>query len=217
MTCQSPSNAFDICPTQAEIVPQLLALLPRGRAFNTHDGGPQPGTTIWAFFNALANVWAWVNQRICALKLEFFCATCDETRDLWMAEYGLPDGCDPYPDLCAKVAAIGGNQCAYYQQVAAQAGWAISCSIFGPNCGGLLGNALLGAASLGGGVQPAMLRITVSLSGSPAYQGGYHTPSLFGRMQLGMPLTCAPDISALQCLLARITRAHCALVYEETP
>jgi hypothetical protein len=30
-----------------------------------------------------------------------------------MAEYGLPDGCDPFPDLCTKVAAIGGTRCEY--------------------------------------------------------------------------------------------------------
>jgi hypothetical protein len=36
-------------------------------------------------------------------------------------------------------------------------------------------------------------------------------------MQAGMPLACAPDISPLQCLLARIVRAHCVIVYQTTP
>ncbi|HEY1942793.1 MAG TPA: hypothetical protein VGH40_11780 [Roseiarcus sp.] len=217
MTCQSPSNAFDICPSQEEIVSQLLLELPRGRAWSTHDGLPQPGTTIWAFFNALANVWAWVNQRICALKLEFFCATANETMDLWMAEYGLPDGCDPFPDLCAKVAAIGGNQCEYYQTVAARAGWSISCGRDGSDCGALAGAALAGLAVTGGSPAAATLLITVSLSLSSAYGGLYRTPPFAGLMQAGMPLACAPDISPLQCLLARITRAHCALIYQTTP
>jgi uncharacterized protein YmfQ (DUF2313 family) len=218
MSCANGSDAFDICPTQEQIVPQLIALLPRGRAWRTHEGGDlQADSPRWKFFNALAAVWAWVNQRLCALKKEFFCASCDETRDLWMAEYGLPDGCDPYPDLCAKVAALGGNQCAYYAAVAARAGWAIACSRDGSACGALAGTALAGLAVAGAAPPAATLLIVVSLSGSPAYGAAYQTPPLAGLMQAGMPLACAPDISPLQCLLARIVRAHCVIVYQTTP
>jgi uncharacterized protein YmfQ (DUF2313 family) len=215
--CPPAGPSLDICPTQDEILPQLLALLPRGRAWATSDGLPQPGSTIWNFWNAYAFVLAWLNQRICALKREFFCATCSETRDLWMAEYGLPDGCEPYPDLCTKVAAVGGDQCAYYAEIAARAGWQIACSVYGSGCGALAGCALSGLAQAGGSPPAATLTIVVSLSGSPAYGGLYQTPPLAGLVQAGMPLACPPDLTPLECLLVRILRAHCVVVYQTTP
>ena len=137
------------CPTLAEVLASALKLLPKGRAWQTHEGGPappldrgfnpgafdndafstrsKPGSTLFRFWKAVAACFTFVTQRLCDLRLEFWCATHKETHDLWMAEYGLPDLCDPFPDLCTNVAAIGGTRCEYYAAIAARSGWSISC------------------------------------------------------------------------------------------
>lgn len=246
MTCPTPGTGLDICPTREEIVPQLIAMLPRGRAWGTHDGGPFRGSTAHQFWTAVAEVWAEVNARICALAPEFFCATQVETHDTWMEEYGLPDGCDPYPDLCTKVAAVGGTRCEYYTAIAARAGWSITCTDVNDACGVQAGSMKAGCATVGRGLRAAVLAITVSLSGSPAYVGGAPSaspasspavplplagrfyaggslacantgglaPPFAGALQAGKQLSCPPDISALECLLARIVGAHILIHYE---
>ena len=117
----------------------MLALLPRGRAWSTHDGGPFPGDRLYQFWTAVAAVFEYANQRMCDLRREFFCATESETNDAWLADYGLPDDCDPYPDLCAKVAAIGGARCEDYAAIAARAGWDIECIVTTSSCGATAG------------------------------------------------------------------------------
>ena len=201
MACPTPGTGLDICPTREEIVPQLLALLPRGRAWGTHDGGPFPGSTAYSFWTAVADVWAWVNAAICALAPEFFCATQEVTHDTWMEEYGLPDGCDPYPDLCTKVAAIAGTRCEYYTAIAARAGWSVACVDTNDACGVQAGRMQAGCATLGSGLVAGILAISVSLSSSPAYVGGAPNSSeaaspavalpLAGRFYAGGTLACA--------------------------
>lgn len=259
MSCQSLSAPLDICPTADEITPQLIALLPRGRAWGTHDGGPFPGTVLWRFWYAVATVLAFFNARACALLLEYFCRTATETHDTWLLEYGLPDGCDPFPDLCTKVAAIGGTRCDYYRAVAAQAGWSITCTDLNDACGSKAGNAYAGCSMAGRGLPPKVLLITVLLPDSPAHVGGSPAPSnpgasartsaglappFAGRLEaggllscpgtgdvavlatcdVGIPLAgalfsgarlgCPPDLSTLECLLARIVAADVHLIYE---
>jgi uncharacterized protein YmfQ (DUF2313 family) len=217
MTACNGVPSSDICPTQDEIIPQLLALLPRGRAWRTHAGTPEPTSTIYKYWYALADVWAWVNQRICALRKEFWCATASETIDLWMAEYGLPDGCDPHPDLCTKVAALGGVTCDYFASIAARAGWSITCEAYDAGCGAMAGCAFAGGSMAGLGLGASTLLIIVSLGASPAYQGSYQTPPMAGALFAGAPLACAPNIVGLQCLMARIVGAHIVVLFETTP
>lgn len=200
----------DICPTKDDIVPQALALLPRGRAWQTHDGGPYTGSTLRQFWTAIAAVVEFANRRICDLRAEFWCATRAETNDLWLAEYGLPDACDPFPDLCTKVAALGGSTCEYYTEVARLAGWAIRCTDTG--CGDVAGCALAGIA-LPGGRTGGSIVIEVDLSESPAYEGGYSTQPYAGALQAGLPLACPPDISPLACILERVVHAHIRVDY----
>ena len=197
--CSPASTPLDICPTQDEITPQLLALLPRGRAWDTHDGGPYPGSTSYQFWQAVASVWEWVNGRICALALEFFCASQSETNDLWMEEYGLPDGCDPFPDLCTKVAAIGGTRCDYLTAISARAGWAVSCYDTANGCGGKAGRARAGGAMAGRNPRPGTVVIRVDIRNSPAFRGtlppppGTIAPRLArkaGRAMAGQALAC---------------------------
>ena len=171
MSCAAEVQALDICPTADEITPQLLALLPRGRAWSTHDGGPHPGTPAYGFWYSVASVWEWVNGRICALAEEFTCGRQSETHDVWMEEYGLPDGCDPFPDLCTKVAAIGGTRCEYYVAIAARAGWAISCSDTNSGCGGKAGRARAGCSQSGRNPKSGTIVIRIDLAHSPAFQG----------------------------------------------
>lgn len=216
MSCPPAGPSLDICPTQDEIIPQLLALLPRGRAWRTHeriDGDAK--SWIYRYFYSLANVWAWVNKRICDLRKEFFCATARETLDLWMAEFGLPDGCDPFPDLCAKVAAVGGTRCDYYAAIAARAGWSIDCANTGQSCGAQVGCSQVGCSQTGGSILPGAMAITVSLSKSTAFGAGAQTQPKAGILQAGMPLACVPDISALECLITRVVGAHALVTYEE--
>lgn len=204
----------DRCPTQAEILPQLLALLPRGRAWGTHEGGPLPDSVLVRFWNSAASVFEFANARICALREEFFCATRSETADLWDLDYGLPDPCDPFPDLCAKVAALGGSRCEYFVGIAAAAGWVISCPD-GVTCGARArsrsakaGRFRPGTRSLSG-----ILKIDVDLGASSAYVGPRGRRPLAGHIRAGNRLVCPPDISALRCILERVAPAHVRIVY----
>lgn len=236
-TCKSVRAAPLRCPSKQECLAAILALLPKGRAWQSHEGGPlsgidrgfspdafnrgafstkaRPASVLMQFWAAVAEVVAFVNQRFCDLRLEFWCATQVETRDLWMREYGLPDECDPFPDLCSKVSAIGGSRCEYYAAVAARAGWAIACTDGFNSCGTLVGS----RHSLAGRQRPgrrraAKLLIQVFLAESPAFTGVAHKPARAGRLRAGRRLGCEPNLNGLQCLLARIVHAEVQLDYE---
>jgi hypothetical protein len=223
------------CSTRLQRFRQMLQLLPRGKAWQTGEPAgqaytvtmAQPGfaqtglfqtldrplTVMHAFFSAAADFFSQLEQMLCALRLEFWCATQTQTNDLWLAEYGLPDACDPFPNLCAKVGAFGGTRCDYFSAVAAQAGWSISCdNVFSAICA-MFGTYQLGEVGLGGQGGAATIQVTVRLSESPAYQGRIETLPQLGAFQLGGLLTCAPDISPLICLLDRIVPAHVAVNY----
>jgi hypothetical protein len=233
--CQSTRPAPFRCPTLDEIINATRALLPRGRGWQTHEGGPRPGAEIafqpsgfqggafatgyrppsilYRFWKSIAVLLFYVNARLCDLRLEFWCATHRETHDLWMAEYGLPDACDPFPDLCTKVAAQGGTRCEYYASVAARMGWAIDCveSVF--NCGSRTCSRA-GKARAGSVQKAAVLKLIVHLNSSPAYHGGRATRSLAGRMRAGRRQSCGPDLSPLICVMERIVHAEIQVAYE---
>ena len=131
-----------------------------------------------------------------------------------MREYGLPDACDPNPDLCAKVAATGGADCAYYQAVAARGGWSIQCEpLFSAICF-QFGLFQFGNVGFGGQGGASTIRIIVDLENSPAFQGLIQTQPQFGAFQFGNTLNCAPDITPLVCLLDRILHAHVVVIYQ---
>lgn len=233
-SCEAARPAPLRCPTDAEVLESALALLPQGRAWQSNEGGPAPGygvgfdpggfrdgafattskqgSILRAFWKAVADVYAFVNTRLCALRLEFWCATQSETRDLWMAEYGLPDACDPFPDLCTKVAALGGARCEYFNEIVSRVGWTIDCDDQSASCGDQMGCSVMGAAQMGA-AKANTLRITVHTHESPAYTSGPQTPPLMGLMQMGMPITCGPDITPLECLIDRIAPAHVTIEY----
>lgn len=209
MTCASARPAPLRCPTKPECLEAALSLLPRGRAWDNHDGGPWPDSVLYRFWNSIAEFMEFVHARWCALLPEFFCRTAAETRDLWNAEYGLPDPCDPFPDLCTKVGAIGGASCSYLQEIARSAGWEIECretSVLA--CGDCAGCAETGCAMPGGVPQSGGFSIVVHLGDSPAFLGGGRREPYVGEIFAGDALACPPDIAALKCLMARVLHAH---------
>lgn len=217
MSCAPNPADADRCPTQAEIVTQLVALLPSGRAWGQSDGVLPTTSIVYRFWNSVAAVFEHANQRICALREEFFCATATETKDRWLVEYGLPDACDPFPDLCAKVGAIGGQTCAYFVSVAAAVGWTVTCRTDEATCGAFVGQGRAGRAVPGRGPIAGIIELDVDLGASDAFTGVVATPPRTGRMRAGMRLSCGPDVSSLRCVLERVIPAHCTLVLNLIP
>lgn len=230
------------CPSPAEVLTATLALLPRGRAWQNHEGGPLderiPGfaaigfdddgfsttrttaSILRQYWTAVSQVIYFVTLRICQLREEFWCASHKETHDLWMQEYGLPDACDPFPELCAKVAAIGGTRCEYYTFIAERAGWRLLCfdgrNVCGVRAGS--GRAQAGKASPGRPQSASYMRVVVDLGNSPAVTVAFRdkTPKA-GRLRAGQRLTCFAtfaDIAPVECLLARVVHAEVEIVYE---
>ena len=226
-----PATRAFRCPTRAEVLAGVLALLPRGRAWRTHEVGELPAvgafqenafqgdafqasssSVIGLFWAAFADVLLFVNQRLCALRDEFFCATHAETRDQWMAEYGLPDPCDPFPDLCAKVAAVGGTRCEYFNSVVSRMGWVIDCIDLTTTCGSRVGCSRAGRARTGNRFGN-VLKIVVHLDESPSFGGRIQTPPRSGRWRMGRPMPCPANIIPLQCVIDRIAPAHLRIDY----
>lgn len=229
------------CPTLDEMLDAALALLPRGRAWQSNEGGPiegieaqfapgdftdefainsRRGSVLRQFWKSVAEVFRFASQRWCDLRLEFFCATRVETDDLWMAEYGLPDACDPFPELCAKVAAIGGTRCEYYAAVAARAGWSIEC-LETNTCGSSAGFALCGFSTPGRQMVESRLWVIVNRAESPAYiaSGLGRSLPMAGRMLCGRQLSCVFDplrneIQSLECIMSRVVHAEIEIIYE---
>jgi hypothetical protein len=224
------------CPTFPESYAATLDVLPRGRAWPANDPSVVSGFLAWlvslvgvpaadqwpvgyvqaGYYAAFASVRNYLEQRLCALRLEFWCATHSETHDQWMIEYGLPDNCDPFPDLCTKVAAIGGTRCEYYAEVAARAGWSIYCDAIANDCGANAGCAQAGCDIAGGLSGSAILRIVVDLNQSPAHVVAVGDLPYAGNFESGFSLGCEPDINALQCLLDRVVHAHIVIQYVTT-
>jgi hypothetical protein len=227
------------CPTLEEITSATLALLPRGRAWQNNEGGPMPGydpafapeafegnafatkakrhSYLWSYWRSYAVVCHYLTQRLCALREEFWCATVNETRDSWMTEYGLPDECDPFPDLCVKVAAVGGTRCEYYAAVAARMGWSIECLDEVAGCGARAKCSRAGKGRAGSRPRNATMRIVVHLDQSPAYVEPDVMPSRAGRMRAGRRMSCTgPDLSPLRCIMSRIVHAEILVTYEGT-
>ena len=227
------------CPTLDDLTSAILSLLPRGRAWQTRDGQPMPGyeiafnpkafnneafgtsyqkpSILWQFWRSFAEVSEYLVQRACALRLEFWCQSINETRDEWMYEYGLPDDCDPFPDLCTKVAAIGGTRCEYYAMLAARMGWSIECVEKMIFCGSRAGSAtaFAGKAKAGILIGAANIKIIVHLNDSPAFTGPRIRSSRAGRMLAGQRLSCAAlAINPLQCILSRVIHAEILTIYE---
>lgn len=203
------------CPDTDATTAALHLSLPRGRAWRTTPGEALDGSVLGRFWRAVAGPMAATSRRLCTLIDEFFCATAVETLDAWALDYGLPDPCDPFLDVCSKVAAVGDTTTDYAIAVALSRGWSITIGeefILGPEDGSYASG--LYGAQLFGAMQGVAWRVTVDLSGSLAYQAVAGRPPLFGAMLFGDSWACGPDIEALRCLIRRIAPAQCDLVFE---
>lgn len=201
------------CGDADDLFTQVVALLPRGRAWQTDEIGPQPGTVLYGFWRSVAEMFQFVNVRLCDLHAEFFCATRSETDAEWMEEYGLPDECDPFPDLCAKVSASGGPYCEVYTQIAAAAGWDIDCSELVDPCGAFADNAIADCTSASGDPTLGTIFIRVYRASSPSYSGPLRGGAYADRMIADGFLDCEPNISGLVCILNRVIHAHLSVEY----
>lgn len=208
MACAPHGGRAFVCPTEDQLAQQALTLLPRGDAWATSDGAILESSVLVRYWRAVSDVFAFVYRRLCALREEFWCATQSETRAEWMREYGLPDACDPYPDLCAKVAAIGGARCEDLIAIAARAGWTIACA---EGCGGEAGCMEAGLDPAGSGSSGGILYILVLADESPAYVP-LDSMAEAGCMEAGQALRCDP-LEALRCLMDRVVQAHLFVVF----
>lgn len=200
------ARSRDICPTLEDCHAQILAMLPRGRAWRTEAGGVR-----WRFFRALAALVVFANEALCAFADEMFCDTTGDLAEAWRASYGLPDSCDPYARLCDKIAATGGQTCAYLVAMAARAGFAVECvDLHGAEAS--CAEAGCAEAHPPWSVE-GMLGLRVDQAGSPALGSSHGTPVDAGLLEAGQAIYCGADLSALQCLMDRIAPAHLLIVY----
>ena len=200
----------EYCPDLEDCHAELRALLPRGKAW---DAAHRQGTRLWQFWRALAHPLQFAHQRICDLRRQFWCQTTDELYDAWLVEYGLPDSCDPFPDLCAKVAAPGGTRCDYYAALAARAGWSLTCTGESTDCGGLMDLMRMDCAVTGDEVLRSRLIFTVDLGNSPAYVATSAGAIVADCTILDAVFGCDADIRPLACILERVVPAHVEVVY----
>lgn len=233
-SCPQTAPPRFTCPSLAESIQATAALLPTGAAWPANDGGGTVARFLawlaglggavparWpvgyvqaGWVASVGSVRNWAETRFCALADEFFCASARETLDAWNAEYGLPDGCDPFPNLCAKVSAFGQPRCDDWVSLAATLGWEIECIDAHQGAGSQCGIAQCGTAQCGTGIQATVVNITVLLSQSPAYLVPAAVPSIAGRMECGFRLGGGGvDISSLTCTFDRIVPAHLTVNY----
>lgn len=202
------------CPTPEQITDQAIALLPRGRAWQTDEIGPRPGSILFGFWRAIGEVIGFVSGRLCALREEFFCYSTSEMLSDWNETYGLPDPCDPYIDLCTKVAAQGGARCEDLAAIAAASGWSIACRDANEVCGLVADCGFADNAFAGNATPRSTIIISVYLAQSPAYSGGFEVLPYADNFIADRALACDPDIAPLVCVLSRVMHAHLAVEYE---
>lgn len=202
------------CHTDEQVGVQIAALRPRGDAWRHggHDG--LEGSVQGRVFAAFGAMFGLTERRFCALIDEFFCSSAVETRDLWALDHGLPDGCDPFADICEKVNAVGDSTPTYAVAAALRRGWVISieqdfvtsvedCAM---GCG-LVGTLIMGAE------QGVAWRIAIDLAASPAYTIPAETGPIMGLMLMADVFDCDTDFEGLICLIRRIAPAHADLIF----
>ena len=130
--CDKKRRRF-FCPTKWDFFKALGGLLPHGRAHQSDDWAydatspDELPTTMQKWWAAVAEVFGDFSRHGCALLNEFWCSTADDTLALWYLDYGFPDECQDYDNLCAKVAARGGATAQYLEGMARDNGWDIKC------------------------------------------------------------------------------------------
>jgi len=204
------------CHSDEVLGRQIAAYRPRGDAWRHGGHDAIEGSVMGQVFAAFGAAMGPTERRLCALIDEFFCSTATETRDLWALDHGLPDGCDPFADVCEKVNAVGDSIPAYAVAVAAARGWSIAieqefvtvvedCCL---GCG-LVGTFIMGAS------QGVAWRITIDRAASAAYAVPAAAGPILGLMLAGDSFDCEVGVEGLTCLIRRIAPAHADLVFIE--
>lgn len=230
-SCADVADPF-FCPDKWALFAQIMANLRPGRATQTNwdtveiaeaEGDVWPPDNPWAgrltplqqYWAAVAEVLAYLHARACALIPEMFCSTIAETRREWEIEYGFPDPCEAYDDLCEKVNAIGGTRCEYFVAIAARRGWDVTCL----DCAYADGSdtADCGAADCAGAAcdpdcGPDTIFITINLATSPAYSAPEIPPSADCAVA-DCTVVCDPNVENLKCLIERVKPAHVRAIY----
>lgn len=203
-----------LCHSDAELGRQIAAYRPRGDAWRHGGHDDLEGSVMGRVFAGFGAAFGPTERRLCALVDEFFCSSATETRDLWAIDHGVPDGCDPFADVCEKVNAVGDSIPAYAVAAALRRGWSISIdqefitSVEDCTMGlGLMGTLILG------GVQGVLWRVTINLGASPAYAIPAATGPIMGLLLPGDTLDCDTDFEGLRCLIRRIAPAHADLAF----
>lgn len=92
----TPPSTIDAlsAPTREDLLPQALALLPRGAAWRSPDDqAPDTTSRMAGFWRGVLAGFADLYSRAYTLSLESTSATLVHALDDWEAEYGLPDDC----------------------------------------------------------------------------------------------------------------------------
>ncbi|WP_296201450.1 hypothetical protein [uncultured Hyphomicrobium sp.] len=122
--CSPSSTATVPCPGDAGMFIQAFAsLLPPGWAW---EAAVADGTIMSARSKVIAALMLALHQKACELTREFHCFSVVDTMESWYADYGLPDDCG-INDLCAKVIALGGQNCASFVELGALLGFDLCC------------------------------------------------------------------------------------------
>ena len=203
------------CHTDEELARSFAALRPRGDAWRNGGFDALEGSGMGGFFAALGEAFGPTDRRVCEMVDEFFCSSAVETLDRWALDHGVPDGCDPFADVCEKVNAVGDTIPAYAEAAALRRGWSIAIGeefiTAVEDCCmgmGLMGTMVMGAE------QGVTWRIVIDRANSPAYQAPAATAPIMGLMLMSDVFDCDPDNEGLRCLIRRIAPAHADLVFE---
>src|SRR5205823_6000220 len=111
-----------------DLYAQILRLLPPGEAWQ--DLTAPDGTSVMhAFWKSIASEVYEMDQAACRVFDEFFATTMSVDEDLWLAEFSLPDECDPFgTNILAKIRATAGDATNpdFYVSLAEQMGYSIA-------------------------------------------------------------------------------------------
>lgn len=172
---------------------------PTGPAWQSEDAAiPREISVMKQFWYGVSLALYDVHSAIIAAHDEFFCRSITDDFDLWWEEYGLPDQCDPFANnLCAKVQTQGGTSIAYYEERAADLGWATEMKW------------LQDDDPLYPGIRATLLVIVDSANSETSFNVGHVGTWVLGVQPLG-----APPTGELTCALDRLIPAHNAILVE---
>lgn len=224
LDCAASADLFH-CPTKWELYEQLKANMPPGRAWQNPDApgeryffdpsaeaevfetglsgaGTEPEvenlTIMEQCLAAIAEVLEWLHERICQLIEEMFCDTTNELALEWAQEFGFPDACEPYANLCAKVYAKGGASLEFLRSLAVRVNAAI----------------VVDDKSTDAAIDPNTVRIQVpglETAPPPVPLIPFHA----GAIVAGHRSPCFSSEDALAiCMIERVRHAHLLIDYE---